>query len=150
MFHSQVILGLLDLFTARPVYFPGSGYSVTRPGSSGSRYGQPSILASTGQLSHDTEEASLSIRPVSAPGFITTRPRPSGSRFGQPSILATTGKLTPDTQSASLSIKPVQPSSGSSTVIAVSPWVTVPSGSDGFLGKSLPTSESETSNEGSR
>ena len=68
----ESVLGLLDYFTSRPVYYPGytnsgpvlrPGYTVTRPAGGGSRYGQPSLLASSGSLSPDTTSATLSASP---------------------------------------------------------------------------------------
>ena len=80
----------------------------------GSRFGQPSILATTGRLGPNTESASLSISssvPTAPPsGFVISRPSYGGSRFGKPSILASTGQLGPDTSSVPIFIS--SPSSG--------------------------------------
>ena len=121
-------LGLLDYFTSRPrpVYYPvgvaSPGYTVTRPASGGSRYGQPSLLASSGSLSPSTSSATLSVSPwvtvpdtglsgsrysVNSPYTFLNSP-PLHIRYGQPSLLASSGSLTSNTKTASLSITPGQ------------------------------------------
>ena len=79
------------------------------------RFGQPSILASSGDLTSDTETASLSVTPVAdsgplpvrSPGYTVTRP---DSVVGYPGS-GGSGSLT--------------------TRISATPWVTVSSSSSG-------------------
>ena len=123
----SIISGLLDYSQSRPLYFQNHGGAIRSSkvryilgiiasglATRGSRFGQPSILATTGRLGPNTESASLSISssvPTAPPsGFVISRPSYGGSRFGKPSILASTGQLGPDTSSVPIFIS--SPSSG--------------------------------------
>ena len=120
----SIISGLLDYSQSRPSYFQNHGGAISSSkvryilaiiaSTRGSRFGQPSILATTGRLGTNTESASLSISssvPTAPPsGFVISRPSYGGSRFGKPSILASTGQLGPDTSSVPIFIS--SPSSG--------------------------------------